>query len=86
MSKFEDWFNEDPDGIVTRIANSPDPMWRIQQAFQAGDRARAKRDMEIADTYESRIKHTSHRDGLGMGSQCCEKVCRYIYDAIKEEK
>jgi len=75
---FEEWKNEhlcDDDVQLIDLC---------EEAFQSGERARAKRDMEIADTYESRIKHTSHRDGLGMGSQCCEKVCRYIYDAIKE--
>ena len=57
-----------------------------EEAFQSGERARAKRDMEIAAILESKIKHTSSKDGLGMGSQCCEKACRYIYDEIRKEK
>jgi hypothetical protein len=29
-----------------------------------------------------RIKHTSHADGLGMGSLCCEAACMAAGDAI----
>lgn len=42
-----------------------------------------KRAMGIVSQMEQRIKHTSHRDGLGMGSQCCEKTCRDIIELLK---
>jgi hypothetical protein len=32
---FEEWFFSD-DPMVDRIGNSPDPMWQIEQAYNAG--------------------------------------------------
>ena len=37
------------------------------------------------DAFEEEIKHTSHRDGLGMGDQRSEGVCRDIKDILFPE-
>ena len=42
--------------------------------------------IEIIETHRERIKHTSHKDGLGMGSQCCEYECNEIINLLKKER
>lgn len=55
------------------------------QAYRKG----MLRAAEIAENHIERIKYTSHRDGLGMGSMCCEKEVNFaailIRKAIEEE-
>lgn len=38
---------------------------------------------KVARDRAERIKHTSHKDGLGMGDQRSEKLCRDIAAAIE---
>ena len=45
-----------------------------------GERERCAR---VAELEQERIKHTSHRDGLGMGDQQAEQVCNIIAAAIR---
>ena len=56
-----------------------------QEIFNAGWDAGLERAAEIAALHVEYIKHTSHRDGLGMGSLCCEAEVGFVKDAIKKE-
>ncbi len=42
-----------------------------------------ERCAELADAEAERIKHTSHKDGLGMGDQYAEAACARIAATIR---
>lgn len=53
------------------------------------DKVREERDAEVRRVVEEmkeRIKHTSHKDGLGMGDQRSESVCDEILRRLFEEE
>lgn len=41
------------------------------------------RSARIAEDHAERLKHTSHREGLGMGWLAGEELCREIADRIR---
>ena len=56
----------------------------ISESFLLGLRDGLGLGAIIARQQAERIKHTSHADGLGMGSLCCEKTCGNVAEAILE--
>ena len=52
-----------------------------QDLFNRGMEEAAKVNEALAE----KIKHTSHADGLGMGSQCCENRLKEGAAAIREK-
>ena len=48
------------------------------KAYQLGLHEGVGAAAAIAFTEAERIKHTSHADGLGMGSPCCEAACQRV--------
>ncbi len=45
--------------------------------------AERERCAKLADAEAERIKHTSHKDGLGMGDSAKETVCHVLSAAIR---
>lgn len=61
----------------------------ILSALRLVERETLERAAKVAEAESERVKHTSHRDGLGMGSLCCEAElgnCAMEIRALKEER
>lgn len=58
-----------------------DPDYR--QGFRDGARWMRARSVELGDSLAEKIKHTSHRDGLGMGDQRSEGAVHDYQDRIR---
>jgi hypothetical protein len=52
-------------------------------AVPQSERAALEQAAKVAEAYAERLKHTSHRDGLGMGWQAGEELCLEIADRIR---
>ncbi len=55
----------------------------VQAGHEDGTAAAYERCAELADAEAERIKHTSHKDGLGMGDQYAETACARIAATIR---
>ena len=58
----------------------PDDLEHILKYLRVGHLTDA---MEECQNQRERIKHTSHKDGLGMGDQAMECGCRNCENAIR---
>lgn len=59
------------------------------EAREQGRREMLEKAVDVCRIHEERIVHTRHRDGIGMGSQCCEsevRECRERIRALADEQ
>ena len=74
-------------GIGSLVVKVQDAIPQIEAEAAAPQPAEAVKLLEkaaqVADLHAERLKYTSHRDGLGMGWQEGEEVCRYIAAGIR---
>ena len=54
---------------------------RLVAAGRAEERERCAR---LCDLHAERLKHTSHKDGLGMGDAARESVCHVLAARLRE--
>ncbi len=55
----------------------------VPPSEREGLRAALEQAAKVAEVHAERLKHTSHRDGLGMGWQAGEELCLEIADRIR---
>jgi hypothetical protein len=58
----------------------------IQSSTGADAPPPLERAAQIVEEHAERLKHTSHRDGLGMGWQAGEELCRDLSARLRAEQ
>lgn len=64
------------------IVSDPTLHADIMRALAEERRRTSEEAVRMVTVHEDRLKHTSHRDGLGMGWQAGEELCRDIVQRL----
>ena len=75
MTSFWEWYR-----LKLWGSGKPTP----EATWQASRKAALMEAAEVAETRIIKIIHTCHRDGLGMGSACCEHEIIKIVNKLRQ--